>query len=164
MTGLLDERRGRKGPTKLTAEVSNFINELGPCSATEAAVALEEAMGVRLSPRSIQRAGNDEAVLAGRPSLLRPTTSACAPPSCPAGHSLTELACGPLLAQGPGRAYRLAGGRASFAAVVAGANRPAWTPYGDPGLEALAATYRLLLAEAGPGHGTALTASPWGRP
>ena len=56
MTGLLDERRGRKGPTKLTAEVSNFINELGPCSATEAAVALEEAMGVCLSPRSIQRA------------------------------------------------------------------------------------------------------------
>ena len=45
-----------QGPTKLTAEVSNFINDLGPCPATEAAVALEEAMGVCLSPRSIQRA------------------------------------------------------------------------------------------------------------
>lgn len=35
-----------------------------------------------------------------------------------------------------------------FAAVVAGARRPAWTPYGDPRPDALAATYRLLLAEA----------------
>jgi hypothetical protein len=35
-----------------------------------------------------------------------------------------------------------------FVAVVAGAQRPAWTPYGDPRLEALAATYQLLLAEA----------------
>ncbi len=35
-----------------------------------------------------------------------------------------------------------------FAAVVAGARRPAWTPYGDPRTDALAATYRLLLAEA----------------
>jgi hypothetical protein len=35
-----------------------------------------------------------------------------------------------------------------FAAVVAGAQRPAWTPYGDPRRDALAATYRVLLAEA----------------
>jgi transposase len=56
MTGLLDERRGRKGPTKLTVEVSNFINGLGQYSATEVASALQEAMGVSLSPRSIQRA------------------------------------------------------------------------------------------------------------
>ena len=56
MTGLLDERRGRKGPTKLTEEVSNFLGGLGPCSAAEAARALEQAMGVSLSARSIQRA------------------------------------------------------------------------------------------------------------
>ena len=56
MTGLLDERRGRKGPTKLTAEVSNFISGLGQYSATEVALALQEATGVSLSPRSIQRA------------------------------------------------------------------------------------------------------------
>lgn len=56
MTGLLDERRGRKGPTKLTAEVSNFISGLGQYSATEVAFALQEATGVSLSPRSIQRA------------------------------------------------------------------------------------------------------------
>src|SRR5579875_1906019 len=56
MTGLLDERRGRKGPTKLTEEVRNFLEGLGPCSAAEAARALEQAMGVSLSPRSVQRA------------------------------------------------------------------------------------------------------------
>ena len=56
MAGLLDERRGRKGPTKLTAEVSNFISGLGQYSATEVALALKEATGVSLSPRSIQRA------------------------------------------------------------------------------------------------------------
>jgi hypothetical protein len=56
MTGLLDERRGRKGPTKLTVDVREFLNGLGSCSAVEAAAVLEEQMGVRLHPRSIQRA------------------------------------------------------------------------------------------------------------
>jgi hypothetical protein len=32
-----------------------------------------------------------------------------------------------------------------FWAGLVGAGRPAWTPYGDPRLDALAATYRLLL-------------------
>jgi hypothetical protein len=56
MTGLLDERRGRKGPTKLTEEVLVFLDGLGPCSAAEAAAMVEADMGVRLHPRSIQRA------------------------------------------------------------------------------------------------------------
>ncbi len=56
MGGLLDERRGRKGPTKLTAEVRAFLDELDPCSAVEAAAAIEAALGVHLHPRSIQRA------------------------------------------------------------------------------------------------------------
>lgn len=56
MTGLLDERRGRKGPTKLTEDVRAFLGNLGPCSAAEAAVALEAEMSVSLHPRSIQRA------------------------------------------------------------------------------------------------------------
>jgi hypothetical protein len=55
MTGLLDERRGRKGPTKLTGDVRAFLDSLGPCSAAEAATMLEASMGVRLHPRSIQR-------------------------------------------------------------------------------------------------------------
>jgi hypothetical protein len=32
-----------------------------------------------------------------------------------------------------------------FRAELVGATRPAWTPYGDPRVDALAATYRLLL-------------------
>jgi hypothetical protein len=39
-----------------------------------------------------------------------------------------------------------------FVAALAGAQRPAWTPYGDPRLEALAATYRLLVAETDGGQ------------
>ncbi len=48
-----------------------------------------------------------------------------------------------------------------FAAVVTGAARRPWTPYGDPRLEALAATYQFLLADAGQARGpwTVVTAS-----
>jgi len=56
MTGLLEKPRGRKGPTKLTADVLRFLDELGPCTAAEAAAALEAALGVSLHPRSVQRA------------------------------------------------------------------------------------------------------------
>jgi transposase len=55
MTGLLDERRGRKGPVKLTPEVVAFLEGLDPCSAADAAAAVESTFGVRLHPRSIQR-------------------------------------------------------------------------------------------------------------
>ncbi|MDT0264504.1 COG3415 family protein [Jatrophihabitans lederbergiae] len=56
MTGLLDERRGRKGPTKLTEDVHTFLNSLGSCSASEAAAAVADQLGVVLHPRTIQRA------------------------------------------------------------------------------------------------------------
>ena len=56
MTGLLDERRGRKGPVKLTADVHALLDGLGSCSATEAAAAVAEQLGVVLHPRTIQRA------------------------------------------------------------------------------------------------------------
>ncbi|MCA1710076.1 MAG: helix-turn-helix domain containing protein [Actinobacteria bacterium] len=55
MAGLLDGRRGRKGPVKLTGDVRAFIDGLGPCSAADAAASLEAEMGVVLHPRSIQR-------------------------------------------------------------------------------------------------------------
>ena len=56
MTGLLDERRGRKGPVKLTEDVHAFLDSLGSCSATEAAAAVAEQLGLVLHPRTIQRA------------------------------------------------------------------------------------------------------------
>lgn len=55
MTGLLDERRGRKGPVKFTEEVHAFLDGLGPCSPAEAAAALAEQLGVVLHPRTIAR-------------------------------------------------------------------------------------------------------------
>jgi hypothetical protein len=39
-----------------------------------------------------------------------------------------------------------------FVAIVRGAPRPAWTPHSDPRLEALAAGYGLLLANADDRH------------
>jgi transposase len=56
MAGLLDARRGRRGPVKLTGEVRTLLDSLGSCSAAAAALVLEERLGVRLHPRSIQRA------------------------------------------------------------------------------------------------------------
>lgn len=56
MTGLLDERRGRKGPVKLTEDVYAFLDSLGSCSAAEAAAAVADQLGVVLHPRTIQRA------------------------------------------------------------------------------------------------------------
>lgn len=56
MTGLLDERRGRRGPSKLTTDVLAFIDGLGPCSAVEAADRVADQLGVRLHPRTVQRA------------------------------------------------------------------------------------------------------------
>ena len=55
MAGLLDARRGRKGPLKLTDDVRAFIDGLGPCSAADAAASVEAELGVVLHPRSIQR-------------------------------------------------------------------------------------------------------------
>jgi transposase len=56
MTGLLDGRKGRKGPTKLNGEVLAVLEGLGPIPASEAAEAIRAELGVSLHPRSIQRA------------------------------------------------------------------------------------------------------------
>jgi transposase len=56
MAGLLDERRGRKGPVKLTEDVRAVLDGLGSCSAVEAAAAVADQLGVVLHPRTIARA------------------------------------------------------------------------------------------------------------
>jgi len=70
------------------------------------------------------------AALAGTP-LLGPTAA------CVARQGLAGLLAHPAGDEGGG-----------FAAVVGGASRPAWTPYADPRLDALAAGYGLLLGVA----------------
>jgi len=57
MRGLLDERRGRRGPLKLTAEVRAFLAAADRgLSGAELAKAVEARFGVRLHRRTIERA------------------------------------------------------------------------------------------------------------
>ena len=60
MVGLLDERPGRRGPVKLSAEVLAFLqarrHERPGASGAELADELERALGVRLHRRTVERA------------------------------------------------------------------------------------------------------------
>ena len=59
MVGLLDERPGRRGPLKLSAEVLAFLAERSrepDASAARLAQELEAELGVRLHRRTIERA------------------------------------------------------------------------------------------------------------
>lgn len=57
MRGLLDERRGRRGPLKLTPEVLAFLVAAdSSLSGAELAQAIETRFGVRLHRRTVERA------------------------------------------------------------------------------------------------------------
>ena len=57
MAGLVDERRGRKGPTKLTGEIATFLREAPPGrSGAELAGEVEVRFGVSLHRRTVERA------------------------------------------------------------------------------------------------------------
>jgi transposase len=57
MAGLLDEQRGRRGPTKLTPELVAFIAAADPSlSGAELAEAIGARFGVSLHRRTIERA------------------------------------------------------------------------------------------------------------
>jgi transposase len=57
MTGLLDERRGRRGPVKLRTEILAFITGADPGrSGAELAEAVASEFGVSLHRRTIERA------------------------------------------------------------------------------------------------------------
>lgn len=56
MRGLLDERRGRRGPLKLTPEVLKFINSADPTlSGAQLAAQIEHRFGLSLHRRTIER-------------------------------------------------------------------------------------------------------------
>jgi transposase len=56
MLGLLDERRGRRGPLKVTPEIAAFVAEADPfVSGGELAEAVAERFGVRLHRRTVER-------------------------------------------------------------------------------------------------------------
>jgi transposase len=57
MVGLLDERRGRRGPLKLTAEIAGFLQGADPAlSGAELAAEVERRFGVHLHRRTVERA------------------------------------------------------------------------------------------------------------
>lgn len=57
MAGLIDERRGRKGPVKLTPEILAWLQAADPArSGAQLAADVESRFGVRLHRRTIERA------------------------------------------------------------------------------------------------------------
>ena len=57
MRGLLDERRGRRGPVKLTPEVLQFLSSADPTlSGAQLAAQIEERFGLSLHRRTVERA------------------------------------------------------------------------------------------------------------
>ena len=57
MVGLLDERPGRRGPVKLTADISAFVSGADAAlSGAEVARQVEERFGVSLHRRTVERA------------------------------------------------------------------------------------------------------------
>jgi hypothetical protein len=56
MAGLLDERRGRRGPVKLRPEIAEFIRAAPPASGAALAEQVAERFGVVLHRRTIERA------------------------------------------------------------------------------------------------------------
>jgi transposase len=55
MAGLLDERRGRRGPVKLTPEIVEFVRSAAPGSGTQVAEQVADRFGVRLHRRTVER-------------------------------------------------------------------------------------------------------------
>jgi len=55
MAGLLDERRGRRGPVKLRPEIAEFIRSAPPASGAALAVQVAERFGVVLHRRTVER-------------------------------------------------------------------------------------------------------------
>jgi len=56
MAGLLDERRGRRGPVKLAPEIVEFIRVDATGSGAQIAAQVADRFGVRLHRRTVERA------------------------------------------------------------------------------------------------------------
>lgn len=55
MAGLVDERRGRRGPVKLTPEIVEFIRTAAPASGAQLAEQVAGRFRVRLHRRTVER-------------------------------------------------------------------------------------------------------------
>jgi hypothetical protein len=126
MAGLLDERRGRRGPVKLRPEITEFIRSAPPTSGAVLAEQVAERFGVVLHRRTIERVRGPQA---GR---------------LPAG-----LAAARFARRGLAGLIAWPAAEPDFRGQLAGAARPPWTPGADPREQALAAACQFLLGTAG---------------
>ncbi len=55
MQGLLDERRGRRGPLKVTAEINEYVRSAQHLSGAELSLEVAERFGVVLHRRTLER-------------------------------------------------------------------------------------------------------------
>lgn len=55
MKGLLDDKRGRRGPLKVTPEIVEFVRAAGPLSGAALARQITEHFGVDLHRRTVER-------------------------------------------------------------------------------------------------------------
>jgi hypothetical protein len=152
MTGLLDERPGRRGPLKLTAEIVEFLNAAGPevsSSCWSARWSIASGCNCTCARWTGHDGGEHVGCVvpiswSGRPGRVRNAARACAGARCPAGLA----GRGAVRATRVGRTRALVGGRAVFEAELVGARRRPWTPGRDPRIEVLAAAFALLLEVA----------------
>src|SRR5664279_1051339 len=77
----------------------------------------------------------------------------CARPALAGGRLPEELAAARFARRGLAGLIIWPDAEPVFSAQLVGAGRAAWTPYADPRVAVLAATYRLLLEAAQPGPG-----------
>ena len=145
MAGLLDERRGRRGPVKLTPGDRGVHPRPPPGSGAELAEQVADRFGVRLHRRTVERA-------------RRPVTARSFWPPAEAAQVDYETLRAHLLEHGrlPDGLAAARFARRGLAGLIAwpvsrtGVRRraarrapgPAWTPHADPRIDALAAGYQ----------------------
>ena len=158
MSGLLDDKRGRRGPVKLTAEIVEFLQsapparsgaELAARSPTGSGWAAPAHRGTGPSAVSVARALSPgrrfwpagEAAQAHYEALRAHVMATGAPPD--------SLAAARFARRGVAGLIAWPAAEPVFAAGLLGAARSPWTPHADPPLDALAAGFALLLGAVG---------------
>ena len=145
MTGLLDERRGRKGPVKLTPEVLALLERLGRGGHRVRARGAPAPQEHPAGPAEMSRFW--PAAESAQADYERLRAAVLATGALPA-----EVAAARFGRRGVAGLIAWPAAEPVFAAGLRGAARPAWSPYADPRLDALAAAYRLLLAPGADGR------------
>ena len=134
MAGLLDERRGRRGPVKLRPEIAEFIRSAPPASGAVLAEQVAERFGVVLHRRTIERARGPVSARVFWPPAEAAQADYEMLRGCvlPAGCLPGGLAAARFARRGLAGLIAWPTAEPDFRAEVSGAARPRWTPHADP--------------------------------